>query len=50
MLQKERINPDTIMYDKKCTQVSYHPHENVFAVGAGSNVAIWTGGSSKAKK
>jgi len=41
--KKERINPDTIMFDKKCTQVSYHPSENVFAVGAGTNVAIYKG-------
>jgi hypothetical protein len=35
------------MFDKKCTQVTYHPSENVFAVGAGSNVAIWSGANVK---
>jgi hypothetical protein len=39
------------MFDKKCTQVTYHPSDNVFAVGAGSNVAIWSGaGAGKSAK
>lgn len=48
--KKERINPDTIAFDKKCTQVAYHPHENVFAVCAGTNVAIYKNGAEKSKK
>lgn len=47
--KKDRINPDTIMFDKKCTQVAYHPSENVFAVGAGANVAIYKGAVEKKK-
>jgi len=47
--KKDRINPDTIMFDKKCTQVTYHPSENLFAVGAGANVHIYKGEKEKKK-
>jgi len=45
----ERINPDSIMFDRKSCQVMYHPEENMFAVGAGSNVVLYKGSAERKK-
>jgi len=39
------INPDSIAYDKKCTQLVYHPHRNLFGVASGNNVILYNGKS-----
>jgi len=37
------INPDTIDFNKKCLHVTWHPKENLVAVGASNNMFIFAG-------
>lgn len=47
--KKEKINPDTILFDKKCTQVCFHPTENLFTVGVEATATLYKGVQKKNK-
>jgi len=44
----EIVNPDNVDFSKKLLHVTWHPHDNLIAVGASNNMFIFAGEASKA--
>eukprot|EP01101_Sappina_pedata_P000382 TRINITY_DN1040_c0_g1_i2.p1 TRINITY_DN1040_c0_g1~~TRINITY_DN1040_c0_g1_i2.p1 ORF type:complete len:455 (+),score=189.31 TRINITY_DN1040_c0_g1_i2:45-1409(+) len=44
---RNSLNPDNIDFNKKCLHITWHPFDNIVAVGASNNMFIFTADATK---